>query len=595
MKNPQLPLGLSDSRLLRQLAYVDGAWEDAADGARLEVDDPATAAVVATVPCFGAADTTAAIDAAERAFAPWRDTAAYERHRLLHRMAHLMRDHQADLALIMSLEQGKPLAESVAEIEQSARYYEWFAEEARRHGGEIIPGNGPGHELQARREPIGVAVAITPWNFPASMIARKAGAALAAGCTLVVKPAEATPLSALAQAELFDRAGAPPGVINVITGAPQLIGAVLTADPRVRKLSFTGSTAVGRLLMQQCAGTLKRLSLELGGNAPFIVFADADLDAAVEGALASRLRNAGQTCVSANRILVEREVAEPFIQRLAERAAAWRMGRFDEPGTQAGPLINDAAVAKVQALVAQALEAGARLCTGGQLHARGGRFWQPTVLADVTADMRVAREESFGPVAPVLSFADETEAVAMANATEYGLAAYVYTRDLGRCQRLQRSLEVGMLAFNQAFVASETAPFGGVKASGFGREGSHLGLAEYQQVKLVAIRSDPHPPQAAATVDRPAPAFAAAGPRRSPAPDGPYRPLDGPQPLPPSVVKANDAPAASADAAPQAGMPQRLPPEPVRVAAPAPPGDLRAPPAGLSQPLPARRLARWPS
>ncbi len=592
MTTSALPVALSDSRLLRQHAYVGGRWVEAAEGARFDVDDPATGAIVATVPSFGAADTTAAIDAAERAFATWRDSAAYDRYRLLHRVAHLMRDHQADLALIMSLEQGKPIAESAAEIEQSARYYEWFAEEARRHGGEIIPGNGPGHELQARREPIGVAVAITPWNFPASMIARKAGAALAAGCTLVVKPAEATPLSALAQAELFDRAGAPAGVINVITGAPQTIGAVLTADPRVRKLSFTGSTAVGRLLMQQCAGTLKRLSLELGGNAPFIVFADADLDAAVEGALASRLRNAGQTCVSANRILVQREVAEAFIQRLAERAATWRMGRFDEPGAQAGPLINDAALAKVQALVAQAVQAGARLCTGGQVHARGGRFWQPTVLADVTPQMRVAQEEGFGPVAPVLSFDDEAQAVALANDTDYGLAAYVYTRDLGRCQRLQRALEVGMLAFNQAFVASETAPFGGVKASGFGREGSHLGLAEYQQVKLVAISSEARAPELAQARSAVAAPVVQPQPLKVPAASQPYRPLDGPQPLPFGMVVAPEAMEVGA-AAP--GTPRRLPLEPVRIdtgGASSAAGPMPLPTAST---FPARRLPRWPS
>lgn len=583
--------GLTDARLLRQRAYVGGAWVEAGDEARFDVDDPATGAVVATVPSFSAVDTSAAIAAAERAFASWRDSAAYERYRLLHRVAHLMRDHQADLARIMSVEQGKPLAESAAEIEQSARYYEWFAEEARRHGGELIPGDGPGHELLARREPIGVAVAITPWNFPASMIARKAGAALAAGCTLVVKPAEATPLSALAQAELFDRAGAPAGVINIITGAPQTLGAVLTADARVRKLSFTGSTAVGRLLMQQCAGTLKRLSLELGGNAPFIVFADADLDAAVEGALASRLRNAGQTCVSANRILVQREVAEAFVERLAERAANWRMGRFDEPGTQAGPLINDAACAKVQDLVAQALQAGARLCTGGQAHERGGRFWQPTVLADVTPQMRVAREESFGPVAPVLSFDDEAHAVALANDTEYGLAAYVYTRDLGRCQRLQRALEVGMLAFNQPFVASETAPFGGVKSSGFGREGSHLGLAEYQQVKLVAVRSEPRAVPAGVAPQLLAGALAATPDVRLARDSEPYRPLAGPVPLP--VVPVSEADPGAGAAAP--GTPHRLPPEPVRV------GGAGAPAAGVPHALPApggppeRRMPRWPS
>lgn len=593
MKKNIMPIVLSDGRLFRQQAYVDGTWIDAKDNARFDVDDPSTGAVIATVPSFCAADTTAAVDAAERAFAQWRDSPAYERYRLLHRVAHLMRDHQADLALIMSLEQGKPLTESAAEIEQSARYYEWFAEEARRHGGEIIPGNGPGHELQARREPIGVAVAITPWNFPASMIARKAGAALAAGCTLVIKPAEATPLSALAQAELFDRAGAPAGVINVITGTPKTIGAVLTADVRVRKLSFTGSTAVGRMLMEQCAGTLKRLSLELGGNAPFIVFADADMDAAVEGALASRLRNAGQTCVSANRILVQREVAETFIQQLTARAATWRMGRFDEPGVQAGPLINDAALHKVQALVEQAVNAGARLCTGGKLHERGGRYWQPTVLADVTPQMGVAQQESFGPVAPVLVFEDEAHAVALANATDYGLAAYVYTHDLGRCQRLQRALEVGMLAFNQAFVASETAPFGGVKASGFGREGSHLGLAEYQQVKLVAISSAARAPLTAALQFDATPHSACANPsKESVQVDTPYRPMNGPLPLPPIVDKSTES---EVGVALGAGSPQRLPPDPVWV------GGAGSPSANHPRPIDARerasvqRIPRWPS
>ena len=578
------PAALNDLGLWRQQCWLGGAWVGAADGATFDVDDPATGLVVARVPSFSSDDARQAIDAAALAFAGWRDSGAYERHRLLHRMAHLMREHQADLAWIMSLEQGKPLAESAAEVEQSARYYEWFAEEARRHGGEIIPGNGPGHDLQTRREPIGVAAAITPWNFPASMIARKAGAALAAGCTLVVKPAEATPLSALAQAELFNRAGAPAGVVNVITGAPQTVGAVLTADERVRKLSFTGSTAVGRLLMQQCAPSLKRLSLELGGNAPFIVFADADLDDAVEGALASRLRNAGQTCVSANRILVQRAIAPALIERLSERAAGWRMGRFDEPAVQAGPLINDAAMAKVQALVQQAVEAGARLCTGGQAHARGGRFWQPTVLADVTPAMRVAREESFGPIAPVLVFDDETEALALANDTEYGLAAYVYTQDLGRCQRLQRGLEVGMVAFNQPLVASETAPFGGVKASGFGREGSHLGLAEYQQVKLVAIRS-----AAAAPAEPARAAMLPLSATAAPAPDAtPYRPLNGPLPLASAVVKEHE-PGLTAGAA---GTPQRLPPEPVRIDAPPPlPGN----PTPLPSTQPVRRLTRWPS
>lgn len=593
MKSKLAPITLSDSRLYRQQAYVNGNWIDATEDARFEVDDPSTGVVIATVPSFSAADTTVAVDAAERAFALWRDTAAYERYRLLHRVAHLTRDHQADLALIMSLEQGKPLTESAAEIEQSARYYEWFAEEARRHGGEIIPGNGPGHELQARREPIGVAVAITPWNYPASMIARKAGAALAAGCTLVIKPAEATPLSALAQAELFDRAGAPAGVINVITGAPKTIGAVLTADERVRKLSFTGSTAVGRMLMEQCAGTLKRLSLELGGNAPFIVFADADMDAAVEGALASRLRNAGQTCVSANRILVQREVAETFIQRLTARAATWRMGRFDEPGVQAGPLINDAALHKVQTLVEQAVNAGARLCTGGKIHERGGRYWQPTVLADVTPQMDVAQQESFGPVAPVLVFEDEANAVALANATDYGLAAYVYTHDLGRCQRLQRSLEVGMLAFNQAFVASETAPFGGVKASGFGREGSHLGLAEYQQVKLVAICSTARAPVAAAMQFEATPHSARANPPKVNVQlDTPYRPMSGPLPLP-SVV--DTSPESDAGVVLGSGSPQRLPPDPVWVGGAGPPSANHPRPIDVLEREPVQRIPRWPT
>ena len=585
---------LTDGRLLRKRAYVDGTWVLASEGAEFEVDDPATGAVVARVPSFSAADTQAAIDAAERGLLLWRDSAPAERYRLLQRVADLMREHRQDLAKIMSVEQGKPLSESVAEIEQSARYYEWFAAEARRNGGELIPGEGPGHELMARREPIGVVAAITPWNFPASMIARKAAAALAAGCALVIKPAEATPLSALAQAELFDRAGAPAGIINFITGEPKTIGAMLTADERVRKLSFTGSTAVGRLLMQQCAATLKRLSLELGGNAPFIVFSDADLDAAVEGALASRLRNAGQTCVSANRILVQREVAEVFIERLARGAASWRMGRFDQVGVQAGPMINAAAVAKLQGMLAQALSAGAKLRAGGEPHEAGERFWQPTVLSDVTPQMRVAREESFGPLIPVLTFDDEAQAVALANDTEYGLAAYVYTHDLDRCHRMQHRLEVGMLAFNQPFVASEAAPFGGIKNSGFGREGSHLGLAEYQQVKMVAIRSRALAPvsalaqreQPSTRQDQPAVAQPATlSETRT------YTPLSGPMPLPAQPLAGVD----ESDDEASAGTPKRLPPEPVRmdVADPITSGIPRAVP--MQEGKPGRRMPRWPS
>lgn len=568
-----MSLEITDARLLRERCYVNGEWVAASDGASFSVDDPARLRVIAHVPSLSADDCKAAIDAAAQAFVSWRDVAAYDRYRLLHRMAHLMRDHQADLACIMSLEQGKPLSESSAEIEQSARYYEWFAEEARRHGGELIPSSGPDQQLIAVREPIGVAGAITPWNFPASMVARKVAAALAAGCTMVLKPAEATPLSALAQAELLDRAGAPAGVINVITGVPVVVGAVLTGDARVRKLSFTGSTPVGRLLMQQCAPSLKRLSLELGGNAPFIVFADADFDAAVQGALASRLRNAGQTCVSANRILVQRSIAPQFVKAISAKAATWKMGRFDEPGVMAGPLINQAAIDKVRGLVDDAVQAGARLCAGGHEHKRGGFFWEPTVLADVTPSMRVAQEESFGPIAPILVFEDEAQALEIANATEYGLAAYVYTQDLGRCQRMQRGLEVGMVAFNQPFVASETAPFGGVKSSGYGREGSHLGLAEYQQVKMVAVRTataEQRPLGAAPDLQRQSTGTEATPPRSYSASHpsnlghgevtAPYQPMSGPLPLPVQVMVEREhlEPVAP-------GMPQLLSPEPVRV------------------------------
>jgi len=478
---------IRDIDLLRERCYIGGEWVEAQSGARLTVTDPATGETIAQVPNLGAAETRHAIKTAEGAWGSWRALTAAERSELLKRWRESMLAHQGDLARLITAEQGKPLAEARAEVTYAASFIDWFAEEGRRIYGDVIPSQHTHKRILTLKQPVGVCALITPWNFPAAMIARKAGAALAAGCPLVVKPAEATPLTALALAALAERAGLPAGVFNVITGDPTPIGGELTANPKVRKLSFTGSTEVGRLLMRQCGDTVKKLSLELGGNAPFIVFDDADPDAAVEGAMQSKYRNSGQTCVCANRILVQDGIHDAFAERLAAKVAALRVGPGTAAEVEQGPLIDAEAVAKVETHIADALGKGARLLTGGARHALGGTFFQPTVLADVTPDMRVAREETFGPVAPLFRFATEKEAVAMANDTEYGLAAYFYSRDLGRVWRVSEALEYGMIGVNSGIISTAVAPFGGVKQAGLGREGSRYGIEDYLEIKYLCL------------------------------------------------------------------------------------------------------------
>jgi succinate-semialdehyde dehydrogenase/glutarate-semialdehyde dehydrogenase len=481
---------LRDPELFRQLAFVSGVWAPADSGATVAVRNPATGEPLAAVPDMGAAETRRAIDAANAAWPAWRALTARQRGAILRKWFELIVANADDLALLMTSEQGKPLAEARGEALYAASFVEWFAEEAKRCYGDVIPQTIASQRLLVLKQPVGVCAAITPWNFPCAMITRKVAPALAAGCTVVVKPAEQTPLTALALAVLAERAGFPPGVFNLVTGSAAsapLIGGELTANPTVRKLSFTGSTEVGRLLMAQCAPTLKKISLELGGNAPFIVFDDADVDAAVEGAMASKYRNAGQTCVCANRLLVQDGVYEAFARKLAARVAALKVGAGTEDGVNQGPLIDAQALAKVEAHIADAVALGARVLTGGKRHARGGTFFEPTVLADVTPAMRCAREETFGPVAPLFRFRDETEAVALANATEYGLAGYFYARDLGRVWRVAEALEYGMVGVNVGLIANEVAPFGGVKQSGIGREGSKYGIEEYLETKYVCL------------------------------------------------------------------------------------------------------------
>ena len=478
---------LEDHDLFRQRCYLGGAWIEADAGGWLPVTDPASGGAIARVPDLGAAETRRAIAAAQDAWPAWRGLTAAERSARLRRWHDLILASADDLAQIMTAEQGKPLAEARGEIAYAASFIDWFAEEGRRVYGDVIPTQQAGRRILVLKQPVGVCAAITPWNFPIAMITRKAGAALAAGCTLVVKPAEQTPLSALALAVLAERAGLPPGVFNVVTGRPEPIGGELTSNPTVRKLSFTGSTQVGRLLMRQCADTLKRLSLELGGNAPFIVFDDADLEAAVEGALQSKYRNSGQTCVCANRILVQTGIYDAFAQRLAARVGELRVGAGTDAGVTQGPLIDADALAKVESQVADAVGQGARVLAGGARHALGGTFYQPTVLADVTPAMLIAREETFGPVAPLLRFGDEDEVIALANATEYGLAAYFYSRDLARVWRVAEALEYGMVGVNAGVISTAVAPFGGVKQSGFGREGSRYGIEEYLDIKYLCL------------------------------------------------------------------------------------------------------------
>ena len=478
---------LADKSLLKQLCYIDGEWVGADDARTFVVSNPASGEQLATVPDAGAAETRRAIEAARLAQPGWRARTAGERAKILRRWHELLLANQEDLARLMTAEQGKPLAESRGEIAYAASFIEWFAEEGKRIYGDMIPPHNADKRVLVAKEPIGVCAAITPWNFPAAMITRKVGPALAAGCSVVLKPAEATPLSALALVELAERAGVPKGVFNVLTGDPIAIGGELCANPTVRKLSFTGSTEVGRILMQQCAPTIKKLSLELGGNAPFIVFDDADVDAAVQGAMLSKYRNTGQTCVCANRLLVQEGIHACFIEKLALAVAALRVGNGADEGVTQGPLIDDAAVAKVEELVADALDKGARLVSGGRRHSLGGTYYEPTILAGVTSAMRIANEEVFGPVAPVFTFKTEAEAVAMANATEYGLASYFYTENLARSMRVASALEYGMVGINTGLISTEVAPFGGMKSSGLGREGSKYGIEDYLEIKYICI------------------------------------------------------------------------------------------------------------
>jgi len=480
---------LDDGNLLRNQAFIDGAWVDGSLG-RFAVVNPADGGKIAEVANCGDAEARRAIVAAEQAYPAWRGKTAKERCGLLRRWHDLAQAATPDLAKILTVEQGKPLAEARGELTYGLSFIEWFAEEARRVYGETIPSPWADRRLLVLREPVGVCAAITPWNFPSAMITRKIAPALAAGCTVVLKPAEQTPLSALALAELAVRAGFPPGVINIVTADAEqsiVVGKALCDSPVVRKLSFTGSTAVGRILMQQCAPTLKKLSLELGGNAPFIVFDDADVEAAVEGALASKYRNAGQTCVCTNRFFVQERIYEPFVKQLAARAAQLKVGSGLEPGVQQGPLIDAAALDKVETHIRDAIAKGAKVEIGGHRHSLGGTFFEPTVLSGARDTMLVAREETFGPVAPVFSFQTDEEAIAAANSVEHGLAAYFYARDVGRVMRYAERLEYGMVGVNVGLMTTEVAPFGGVKQSGFGREGSHHGIDEFLHIKYVCV------------------------------------------------------------------------------------------------------------
>jgi len=478
---------LKDPELLRTRCYIAGSWSPADSGASIDVVNPATGELIGTVPRAGASETRRAIDAAHHVLPSWGRRTAKERALVLRRWYELMLANQDDLALIMTAEQGKPLAEARGEILYAASFIEWFAEEAKRLYGDIIPGHQPDKRLLVIRQPVGVVAAITPWNFPAAMLTRKAGPALAAGCTVVCKPATQTPYSALALAELARRAGVPAGALSVITGDSGAIGTEMTSNPKVRKLTFTGSTAVGKKLMAQCASGLKKLSLELGGNAPFIVFDDADLDAAVQGAIASKYRNTGQTCVCANRLLVQDGVYESFANKLAAAVSRLRVGDGLKGETDQGPLIDTAALEKVEQHVADALAKGASIVVGGSRHALGRTFFQPTVLTDVTPAMLVAREETFGPIAPLFRFTTEEQALQLANDTEFGLAAYFYTRDLARTFRVGEALEYGIVGVNTGLISTEVAPFGGIKDSGLGREGSKYGILDYTEIKYLCV------------------------------------------------------------------------------------------------------------
>lgn len=478
---------LNDHKLFRQQAFIQGEWRDASHQQTIDVTNPANGQLLGTVPKMGADETRAAIEAANQALPAWRALTAKERAVILRRWFDLMMANQDDLAKLMTLEQGKPLAEAKGEIAYAASFIEWFAEEGKRIYGDTIPGHQADKRLIVIKQPIGVTAAITPWNFPAAMITRKAGPALAAGCTMVLKPASQTPFSALALAELAQRAGIPAGVFNVVTGSASEVGNELTGNALVRKLSFTGSTEIGRQLMQQCAKDIKKVSLELGGNAPFIVFDDADLDKAVEGALASKFRNAGQTCVCANRLYVQDGVYDAFAEKLQAAVEKLTLGDGLKQGVTTGPLIDEKAVAKVKEHIEDALSKGARIITGGKPHDLGGNFFQPTILVNVPSSAKVAKEETFGPLAPLFRFKDEADVIAQANDTEFGLAAYFYARDLSRVFRVGEALEYGIVGINTGIISNEVAPFGGIKASGLGREGSKYGIEDYLEIKYMCI------------------------------------------------------------------------------------------------------------
>ena len=478
---------LQDPTLFRQQCYVDGHWLDAKSGRAIDVVNPADGQVIGTVPAFSAAETRAAIEAANRAYPAWRAKTAKERAVILRKWYDLMMANQEDLAIIMTAEQGKPMAESRGEIGYGGSFIEWFAEEGKRAYGDVIPQHLSDKRIVVTKEPVGVVGMITPWNFPNAMITRKAGPALAAGCTVIARPATATPFSALALCELGERAGIPAGVFNVVTGPSRDVGGEMTANPIVRKLSFTGSTEVGKILLEQCAQTVKKVSMELGGNAPFIVFDDADMDSAISGAIASKYRNTGQTCVCANRFLVQGGVYDSFAERLAEASSKLVVGPGLEGETQQGPLIDAAAVAKVEEHIQDAVDKGATVIQGGKRHPLGGNFFEPTVIANVNTQMKVAREETFGPLAPLFRFETDDEAVQLANDTEFGLAAYFYSRDIGRIWRVAEQLEYGIVGINTGIISTEVAPFGGMKESGIGREGSHYGLDEFMEVKYMCM------------------------------------------------------------------------------------------------------------
>ncbi len=482
-----MQLSLSDPGLLKNQAYIDGQWVDADNGATFDITNPANGELITAVAKVGAAETARAIAAASTAMREWARKPAKARAGILRKWFDLMMRHQEDLAIIMTAEQGKVLAESRGEVAYGAAFVEWFGEQAKRIDGDVIPGPSPDKRIVCIKQPVGVVAAITPWNFPNAMIARKAAPALAAGCTIVIKPASETPLSAFAMAELAERAGVPAGVINVVAGGSGDIGGELTSNPLVRKLTFTGSTPVGKMLEAQCAATMKKTSMELGGNAPFIVFDDADLDAAVQGAMISKYRNAGQTCVCSNRFLVQDGVHDAFVEKLLKAAAALTVGDGMQDGITTGPLVNKKAVSDVDELVQASIAAGARVALGGGAHALGGCYYQPTILTGVTSQMAVFRNEIFGPVAPVVRFHTEEEAIAMANDTEFGLASYFYTRDIGRVWRVAEALEYGIVGINEGIISNEMAPFGGVKESGSGREGSKYGIDDYVEVKYMLM------------------------------------------------------------------------------------------------------------